>query len=43
LSLRLAAGSRMLAPLRRNIEVRIAGEKATRSTVFEGRPVEIRP
>jgi alpha-glucosidase/alpha-D-xyloside xylohydrolase len=41
LSLRLAEGSRMLAPLRRNIEVRIAGEKATRSVAFEGRPIEV--
>ena len=41
LSLRLAQGARMLPPLRRTIEVRLAGEKATRSTVFEGRPVEV--
>jgi len=41
LSLRLAERSRMLAPLRRNIEVRIASEKATRKVVFEGRPVEV--
>jgi len=41
LSLRLADGSRMLPPLRRNIEVRLAGEKTTRPVVFEGRPVEV--
>jgi alpha-glucosidase/alpha-D-xyloside xylohydrolase len=41
LSLRLAAGSRMLAPLRRNIEVRVAGEQAVRAAVFEGRPIGV--
>ena len=41
LSLRLARGSRMLPPLRRGIEVRIASEKATRKVVFEGHPVEV--
>ena len=41
LSLRLVNGSRMLAPLRRNIEVRIASEKVTRSGVFAGRSLEI--
>jgi alpha-glucosidase/alpha-D-xyloside xylohydrolase len=41
LSLRLAEGSRMLPPTRRTIEVRVASEKATRSVVFEGRPVEV--
>ena len=41
LGLRLAAGSRMLAPLRRNIQVRLASEKATREIVFEGRPMEV--
>ncbi|HEX5084886.1 MAG TPA: hypothetical protein VFY40_22815 [Blastocatellia bacterium] len=29
-------------PLMRNIEVRLAGEKATRSITFDGRPAEIR-
>jgi alpha-glucosidase/alpha-D-xyloside xylohydrolase len=41
LSLRLAEGSRMLPPLRRDIEVRVAGEKAVRAAVFDGRPIEI--
>ena len=41
LSLRLARGSRMLPPLRRNIEVRIASEKRARPAVFDGRPIEI--
>jgi alpha-glucosidase (family GH31 glycosyl hydrolase) len=40
LSLRLAPGSKMLAPLKREIEVRV-GER-TKSVVFEGRPVEVR-
>jgi len=38
---RLAEGSRMLPPMRRKIEVRIAAEKTTREAVFEGRPVEV--
>lgn len=42
LSLRLAPGSRMLPPARRMIEVRIAGERATRTVVFDGQPVEVR-
>ena len=42
LSLRLARGSRMLPPLRRQVEVRLAGEKATRTAVFEGWPTELR-
>jgi alpha-glucosidase (family GH31 glycosyl hydrolase) len=40
LTLRLAKGSRMLAPLRRSIEVKMAG--ATKAAVFEGRPVTVR-
>ena len=39
LSLRLGSGSRMLPPLKRNIEVKV--EQKTRSIIFEGRPVEI--
>jgi alpha-glucosidase/alpha-D-xyloside xylohydrolase len=42
LTLRLAKGSRMMPPLRRNIEVRLAGEKSARAVAFEGRPVEVR-
>jgi alpha-glucosidase/alpha-D-xyloside xylohydrolase len=41
LTLRLARGSRMLPPARRPIEVRVAGERATRAVVFDGRPVEV--
>jgi alpha-glucosidase (family GH31 glycosyl hydrolase) len=42
LTLRLAKGSRMLPPSRREIEVRIVPEKTTRKIAFEGRPVEIK-
>jgi alpha-glucosidase (family GH31 glycosyl hydrolase) len=44
LSLRLAPGSRMLAPLRRNFEVKLAGQtkSAGQTVVFEGRPVDVR-
>jgi alpha-glucosidase (family GH31 glycosyl hydrolase) len=40
LILRLANGSRMIAPARRNIEVKMAG--VTKTAVFEGRPVTVR-
>ena len=39
LTLRLAPGSRMLPPVRRTIDVRVAGEQSTRRITFEGRPV----
>jgi alpha-glucosidase/alpha-D-xyloside xylohydrolase len=42
LTLRLAPGSRILPPARRPISVRVAGERAIRSAVFAGRPIEIR-
>jgi alpha-glucosidase/alpha-D-xyloside xylohydrolase len=42
LRVRLAPGSKMLPPARRAMEVRVAGEAAVRSFVFEGREVEIR-
>jgi hypothetical protein len=32
----------MLPPNRRTIEVRRAGEKTTRSVVFEGKPTELK-
>jgi hypothetical protein len=41
LTLRLAKGSRTLPPLKRNIEVRVVGEKAVRAVAFEGRSVEV--
>ena len=41
LTLRLAPGSRMLPPARRAIDVRVAGEKETRSVVFAGQPVVV--
>jgi alpha-glucosidase (family GH31 glycosyl hydrolase) len=39
LTLRLAPGSRMLPPLRREIDVRVAGEESSHRVVFAGRPV----
>ena len=39
LTLRLAPGSRMLPPLRREIDVRVAGAKESRRLGFNGRPV----
>ncbi|MHB8484184.1 MAG: glycoside hydrolase family 31 protein [Candidatus Acidiferrales bacterium] len=39
LSLHLAEGSRMLPPVRRQIEVKL--EQATRHIVFEGRPIQV--
>ena len=41
LTLRLAPGSRMLPPVRRTIDLRVAGETATRTVVFTGRPVGV--
>jgi len=41
LSLRLAKGSRMLPPLRRDIGVQIASERTTRRIVFTGKPVTV--
>ncbi len=41
LTLRLAEGSRMLPPLRRRIEARVAPEMTTRAFVFDGRPVDL--
>jgi hypothetical protein len=37
LTLRLADGSRMLPPFKRQIEARIAGEKTTRTVLFNGK------
>ena len=41
LTLRLAPGSRILPPGRRNIEVRVVPDKAVKTVVFEGHPVEV--
>ena len=41
LTLRLAPGSRMLPPARRTIDLRVAGETATRTVAFTGRPVGV--
>ncbi len=40
LTLSLAPGSRMLAPTRRPIEVRVVGTAGTRSVTFEGRTID---
>ena len=42
LSLRLAPGSRMLAPERRAIEVRVAGSKDARRVTFDGRAITMK-
>ena len=42
LVLRLARGSRMLAPAPRPFEVRLAGSRASRRIMFEGKPLEVR-
>jgi alpha-glucosidase (family GH31 glycosyl hydrolase) len=42
LSVRLAPGSGMLPPAKRAMEVRVAGEKSTRSLVFEGKPIDVK-
>jgi hypothetical protein len=42
LSLRLAPGSRMLSPMRRSIDIRMAGSQAIKTVLFEGKPVEMR-
>jgi len=39
LTLQLAPGSRMLPPLRREIDVRVAGTQSSRRIVFTGRPL----
>ena len=41
LTFRLAAGSRMLPPLRREIEIRIAGDRSSHRAVFTGRPLAV--
>ncbi len=42
LSMRLAKGSKMLAPLQRHMIVRFAGESLTREVVFAGHPMEVK-
>jgi alpha-glucosidase/alpha-D-xyloside xylohydrolase len=42
LSMRLANGSKMLAPVRRSFVVHVAGESITRDVVFEGRPLDVK-
>src|SRR5262245_33237460 len=42
ISMRLANGSKMLAPNKRNIVVRVVGEQAAKDVVFEGKPLEVK-
>jgi alpha-glucosidase/alpha-D-xyloside xylohydrolase len=42
LSMRLAAGSKMHAPAKRNLVVHVVGETATRDVVFEGRAMDVK-
>ena len=42
LSLQLRKGSKMLAPAKRNIQLRVAGEKTSRNIDFEGHPLSIK-
>ena len=42
LSLKMANGSKMIAPMKRNIIVCLAGETPTREVIFEGRPLEMK-
>jgi alpha-glucosidase (family GH31 glycosyl hydrolase) len=42
LTLQLAAGSKMLPPSRRQIEVRLAGQSSSQPLVFEGKPISVR-
>jgi len=41
LKITLGEGSRMLPPLQRNIQVRVAGSAEIRTVAFDGKPVEI--
>jgi len=42
LTLRLATGSRMMEPKKRNIAVNLAGERAGRTVAFDGSPLEVK-
>jgi alpha-glucosidase (family GH31 glycosyl hydrolase) len=42
LSLRLVPGSKLFPSQRREIEVRLAGEKTSRKVFFSGRPIEVK-
>lgn len=42
LNMRLANSSKMMAPMKRSIIVRVAGETITREVVFDGRPVDVK-
>jgi alpha-glucosidase len=42
LTIRLARGSRMMPPARRDLLVRVAGSQSLRKVTFEGKPVEVK-
>ncbi len=42
LNIRLASGSKMLAPVKRQIIVRVAAESTSREVVFDGRPMQMK-
>jgi alpha-glucosidase (family GH31 glycosyl hydrolase) len=42
LAMRLANGSKMLAPMKRSIVVRVAGDTAARDVMFGGRSLEVK-
>ncbi len=42
LTLKLAQGSRMLPPLTRTIEVRVAGSKDTKTISFAGKSMDVK-
>jgi hypothetical protein len=41
LSLRLAPGARMLAPLARALDVRVAGSSRVTRVTFNGQPIDV--
>jgi alpha-glucosidase (family GH31 glycosyl hydrolase) len=41
LTMQLAPGSRMLPPMKRPVQVRLAGSQATKAITFEGKPVRL--
>jgi alpha-glucosidase (family GH31 glycosyl hydrolase) len=42
LTMALARGSRMRPPVKRPIEVRVAGRDGSKRAVFEGKPLDVR-
>jgi alpha-glucosidase (family GH31 glycosyl hydrolase) len=42
LNIRLAKGSKMLEPRKRNIVIHVSGESHTRDVIFEGRSLQVK-